>query len=46
MTRVLLRDGALADGRAPEVRLSVSLLMEDGVIPWIRPRDATHPHPW
>ena len=46
MTRVLVRDGALADGRSPEVRLSVSLLIDDGVIRWIRPRDATRPHPW
>ncbi len=40
MTRVLVRDGALADGRSPEPRLGVSVLVEDGVIRWIRPTDA------
>ncbi len=40
MTRVLLRDGAVADGRSPELRLGLSVLIEDGVIRWIRPSDA------
>ena len=40
MTRVLLRDGALADGRSPELRLGVSVLVEDGVIRWMRHADA------
>ena len=40
MTRVLVRDGALADGRSPELQIGVSVLVEDGVIRWIRPADA------
>ncbi len=40
MARILLRDGALADGRSPELRLGVSLLLDDGVARWIRPSDA------
>jgi imidazolonepropionase-like amidohydrolase len=37
--RVLYRDGALADGREPSLRLHVSILVEDGRIAWIRPAD-------
>ncbi len=40
MSRILLRDGALADGRSPDLRRGVSLLLEDGVVRWIRPSDA------
>ena len=40
MTRVLLRDGALADGRSAHATHGTSLLIEDGVIRWIRPSDA------
>ncbi len=39
MTRILLRDGALADGRSPELRLGVSVLLDDGVVRWVRPSD-------
>ena len=39
MARVLYRDGALADGRAPVVRRNVSILVEDGRVRWIRPSD-------
>ena len=39
MSRVLLRDGALADGRGPDLRLGVSVLIDDGVVRWIRPVD-------
>ena len=35
--RILYRDGALADGRAPSVQRNISILVEDGVIAWIRP---------
>ena len=37
--RRLYRDGALADGRSDSLRLGVSILVEDGVIRWIRPSD-------
>jgi len=39
MARVLYRDAALADGRSDQLRLGVSVLVEDGVISWIRPTD-------
>ncbi len=39
MSRVLLRDGALADGRGPDLRPGVSVLIDDGVVRWIRPVD-------
>ena len=35
--RVLYRDGALADGRSPTLQRDVSILVEDGIIAWIRP---------
>lgn len=35
--RTLYRDGALADGRSPTLQRNVSILVEDGVIAWIRP---------
>jgi imidazolonepropionase-like amidohydrolase len=38
--RTLYRDAALADGRSPSLRLGVTILVEDGVIRWIRPADA------
>lgn len=38
--RVLYRDGALTDARSGRLQLGVSILVEDGVIRWIRPRDA------
>ena len=37
--RTLYRDGALADARSGRLELGVSILVEDGVIRWIRPRD-------
>ena len=37
--RTLYRDAALADGRGPSLRVGVSVLVEDGVIAWIRPSD-------
>lgn len=37
--RVLYRDGAMADGRSPAVEHHVSILVDDGVIRWIRPTD-------
>lgn len=37
--RVLYRDAALADGRSDTLHVGVSLLVEDGRIRWIRPRD-------
>jgi imidazolonepropionase-like amidohydrolase len=38
--RVLYRDGALADGRSETLRVGVSILVDGGVIRWIRPTDA------
>jgi imidazolonepropionase-like amidohydrolase len=38
--RVLYRDGALADGRSDTLRVGVSILVDGGVIRWIRPTDA------
>jgi imidazolonepropionase-like amidohydrolase len=35
--RVLYRDGALADGRAASLQRNLSILVDDGVIAWIRP---------
>jgi imidazolonepropionase-like amidohydrolase len=35
--RVLYRDGALADGRSPTIQRNVSILVDAGVIAWIRP---------
>ncbi len=40
MTRTLYRDGALADGRSPELQIGVSILVEEGRVSWIRPSDA------
>jgi imidazolonepropionase-like amidohydrolase len=39
MPPTLYRDGALADGRSDRLRLGTSLLVQDGVIAWIRPSD-------
>jgi imidazolonepropionase-like amidohydrolase len=36
---VLYRDGALADGRAPNLQLHLSILVADGRVAWIRPVD-------
>ncbi len=38
--RTLYRDGALADARSGRLELGISILVEDGVVRWIRPRDA------
>jgi imidazolonepropionase-like amidohydrolase len=38
--RTLYRDGALADARSERLDIGVSILVEDGVIRWIRPSDA------
>lgn len=38
--RTLYRDAALADGQSAELRVGVSMLVEDGKIAWIRPSDA------
>ena len=40
MTRTLYRDGALADGRSPELQIGVSILVEEGRVSWIQPSDA------
>jgi imidazolonepropionase-like amidohydrolase len=37
--RTLYRNGALADARSDRLDVGVSILVEDGVIRWIRPRD-------
>jgi imidazolonepropionase-like amidohydrolase len=39
MPSTLYRDAALADGRGPELRVGVSVLVEDDRIAWIRPVD-------
>ena len=41
--RTLYRDGALADGRTDELRVGISILVEGGVIRWIRPSDDEGP---
>ncbi len=38
--RILYRDAARADGRSGTLELGVSVLVEDGLIRWIRPSDA------
>ena len=38
-SRVLYRDAALADGRSPDLRVGVSILVEGDRIAWIRPSD-------
>ena len=38
-SRTLYRDAALTDARSPELRLGVSVLVEDDRITWIRPSD-------
>jgi len=45
VTPTLYRDGALADGRSDRLRLGVSVLVVDGTIAWIRPRDDEGPLP-
>jgi imidazolonepropionase-like amidohydrolase len=45
MTATIYRDGALADGRSDRLRLSVSILIVDGAIAWIRPSDDEGPLP-
>jgi imidazolonepropionase-like amidohydrolase len=39
MSRTLYRDAALADGTGPDLRVGVSLLVEDHRVGWIRPAD-------
>jgi imidazolonepropionase-like amidohydrolase len=39
MPRTLYRDAALADGTGPQLRVGVSLLVDDDRIEWIRPTD-------
>ncbi len=36
----LYRDAAIADGRSPTLRLGMSVLVNGGVIEWIRPADS------
>ena len=38
--RVLYRDAALTDARSDRLQIGVSILVQDGVISWIRPSDA------
>lgn len=38
--RVLYRDAAIADGRSPTRQTGLSVLVRDGRVAWIRPRDA------
>jgi imidazolonepropionase-like amidohydrolase len=39
VSRTLYREAALADGRSAELRIGVSVLVEDGRIAWIAPSD-------
>ncbi len=39
-SRTLYREAAVADGRSPELRVGVSVLVDGGRIAWIRPTDA------
>lgn len=39
MPRTLYRDAALADGTGPQLKVGVSLLVDDDRIEWIRPTD-------
>ena len=39
MTAIVLHDAALADGTRGDLRLGVSLRLDDGKIAWIRPND-------
>ena len=39
MGSTIYRDAAMADGRSPQLRLGVSVLVEDGRISWIRPAE-------
>lgn len=41
--RTLYRDAAFADGRSDRLRRGISLLVEEGRITWIRPRDDEGP---
>lgn len=41
--RTLFRGAALADGRSARLQRDISILVEDGTIAWIRPRDAEGP---
>lgn len=43
MTRRLYRDAALADGRSPDRRPGLSVLVEEGRIAWLRPADDEGP---
>ncbi|MGZ6270089.1 MAG: amidohydrolase family protein, partial [Candidatus Limnocylindrales bacterium] len=43
VTRRLYRDAALADGRSPDRRLGLSILVADGRIAWLRPADDEGP---
>src|SRR5215831_8876275 len=45
MGSVLYSGAAMADGRSPQLRLGVSILVEDGRISWIRPAGDEGPRP-
>jgi imidazolonepropionase-like amidohydrolase len=45
MGSVLYSSAAMADGRSPELRLGVSILVEDGRIGWIRPTEGEGQRP-
>ncbi len=45
MGSVLYSGAAVADGRSPQLRLGVSILVEDGRISWIRPTEGEGQHP-
>ena len=41
--RLLIQDVCIADGRSPELRVGISLLIEGGRITWIRPNESADP---
>ncbi len=43
MPSLLIRDACLADGRSPNLKLGISLLVDDGRISWIGPNDEADP---
>ena len=43
MTRLLIQDACLADGRSAELQVGVSLMIDGGRIAWIKPNDEADP---
>lgn len=43
MTRLLIQDACLADGRSAELQVGISLMIDAGRIAWIKPNDEADP---